>query len=208
MEKYRWFRRLSRIATAGLLTVTAVLLAYSLANVALMAVDQRRAPYSSDLKTLAWQLDWHERAYNFSPVTPGQLYRSGEPDNRFLDYVHQRYGIQRLISLNGRGGPRKLHEQARKLGLETHIFDWTSRAVPPRDELDHVLALFSLPGPALVHCAAGKDRTGFAIAAYRLKQGWTLEKAFAEMEQRWHRPGKRPWFQNWLREHASAFVTP
>jgi len=35
--------------------------------------------------------------------------------------------------------------------------------------------------PVYVHCAAGVNRTGAAIAAYRVKHcGWTLQRALAE----------------------------
>lgn len=36
----------------------------------------------------------------------------------------------------------------------------------------------------LVHCMAGRDRTGFVCAAYRiLVEGWTLDKVWKEMKQ-------------------------
>ncbi|HUV86117.1 MAG TPA: hypothetical protein VMX79_03305, partial [bacterium] len=36
--------------------------------------------------------------------------------------------------------------------------------------------------PVFVHCHAGVDRTGFVVAAYRVKvEGWTPEKAYEEM---------------------------
>ena len=36
--------------------------------------------------------------------------------------------------------------------------------------------------PVLVHCAEGKDRTGYAIAAYRIvEQRWDADSAIQEM---------------------------
>lgn len=34
--------------------------------------------------------------------------------------------------------------------------------------------------PVYVHCLRGKDRTGIVCAAYRMSQGWTLERAWDE----------------------------
>jgi protein tyrosine phosphatase (PTP) superfamily phosphohydrolase (DUF442 family) len=39
------------------------------------------------------------------------------------------------------------------------------------------------PAPVFVHCREGRDRTGLAIAAYRLSTGWTAEAACAELPQ-------------------------
>jgi protein tyrosine phosphatase (PTP) superfamily phosphohydrolase (DUF442 family) len=45
--------------------------------------------------------------------------------------------------------------------------------------------------PVLVHCAAGHDRTGTAVAAYRVVvSGWTADQALAEMRAF----GAAPWY--------------
>ena len=44
-----------------------------------------------------------------------------------------------------------------------------------------LLSRASMPKTIYIHCLHGMDRTGFAIAAYRmLVQHWTLKKAYQE----------------------------
>ena len=54
--------------------------------------------------------------------------------------------------------------------------------------------------PAFVHCAAGKDRTGYFVATYRIiEQNWTADDAIHEMFDFGYHPW---WFRNpsFLRE--------
>lgn len=170
---------------------------------ALMAAGSWPQPYGSEMRALSWHLDWQDRAYNVAVVVPGRLYRSAQPDERLIEYLHERYGIGRITTLNGRREHR-YHAHARALGIEVHRFAWTSKRVPPDAELREVLGLIrGSTQPVLVHCAAGKDRTGYAIASYRmLEQDWPLEETLEEMRQHWHNETKRPWFFAALRERG------
>jgi protein tyrosine phosphatase (PTP) superfamily phosphohydrolase (DUF442 family) len=52
-----------------------------------------------------------------------------------------------------------------------------------RVDLDAVLhAIDENPKPVFIHCREGRDRTGLAVAAYRVDQGMALGDAFAELE--------------------------
>jgi hypothetical protein len=55
--------------------------------------------------------------------------------------------------------------------------------LPPKPaELDAALDIIKRSTFTYVHCLHGVDRTGFVIAAYRVKvQGWTWEEAYGEM---------------------------
>jgi hypothetical protein len=142
------------------------------------------APYNAAAKTIAWSVAMPEPAYNFDTVVPGRLYRSGFPDARFLEYVQRRYGIQHVVSLFGAS---EVHARAKELGMKVTILDWRRREIPPAQDVKMLLDLFEGNERVLVHCKAGRDRTGFAIASYRiLRQGWPLLGAVEEMEAHGH----------------------
>jgi protein-tyrosine phosphatase len=142
------------------------------------------APYNATAKTIAWTIDMPEPAYNFDTVVAGRLYRSGFPDARFLDYVRRRYGIQHVVSLFGAS---EVHARAKELGMKVTILDWRHRREIPAQDLKMVLDLFEGNERVFLHCHAGRDRTGFAIATYRiLRQRWPLQRAVEEMEAHGH----------------------
>jgi len=43
-------------------------------------------------------------------------------------------------------------------------------------------AIAESPKPVFIHCLLGRDRTGLAIAAWRLTQGVVLEKVMSELD--------------------------
>lgn len=178
--------------------VAAVLAVSSLAIwVALMATGWIRAPYSSFAKQLAWLGGFEERAYNFGVVVPGRVYRSGRPDMRFLHTLRERYGVERIVSLNDEND---FHDAARAAGFDVTVFDWSTNRLPPAEELERVLGAMDEGPPVLVHCSQGADRSGYAVAEYRItRQGWPLPRVFEEMNGYWHKPDERPWFQAALR---------
>ena len=142
------------------------------------------APYHVTAKTIAWGVGMHEPAYNFDTVVSGRLYRSGFPDARFLDYVRRRYGIQHVVSLFG---DSEVHARAKELGMKVTVLDWRHRRKIPAQDLKMVLDLLDGNERVLVHCKAGRDRTGFAIASCRiLRQDWLLQRAIEEMEAHGH----------------------
>ncbi len=108
----------------------------------------------------------------------GKLYRSAQPTAEGMRAA-ERLGIRTVVSL--RSGQRDA-----PLALGT---DLLLRHVPMRAWDPHfpaaVAALSAIavsPGPVLVHCWHGADRTGMVVALYRmLEQGWTREAAIREM---------------------------
>lgn len=145
-----------------------------------MHLNWYRSPYSQYGKRLAWMLGIPEPAYNFDVVLPGRLYRSGMPDDRFLVYVQKAYGVRHVVGLTG---AVPVYETARKLGMQVTIFDWT-RAAPTSQAMRAVLEVLNANEGVLVHCNAGRDRTGFVIATHRvLRQHWSVDRAIQEMER-------------------------
>lgn len=161
-----------------------------LAALALLAFDGGllRPPYPPLGRDLAWWIGDPAPAYNFAAVVPGRIYRSGRPDDALVRHVRSSRGVTRLVSLSG---PVPAHDTARALGMEVDVFAWSGRQLPPEHELEAVLDLLDAGGPVWIHCEHGMDRTGLAIAAYRVRrQHWDVERALAEMARYRHTPGE------------------
>jgi hypothetical protein len=159
-----------------------------LAGAVVMGISHRwfRAPYPPVGKQVAWRLGYPEAGYNFDTVVAGKIYRSGSFDEGFIRYVHEHYGVRRIVSL---AGPLAAHETARRLGIRVTVFSWVPSEPPPPGEFKAVLELLEDQDPVLVHCSSGSDRAGYAIVAYRvLRQSWSLEQAVAETKKYWHDP--------------------
>jgi hypothetical protein len=126
-------------------------------------------------------------AYNFNVVVPGRLYRSAKPDSFFFLYVKYYYDIQQVVSLIG---PVRGHTTAARLGIKVHSFSW--RGPPALSDMQAALALLDNGKPTLVHCRAGRDRTGLLIAAHRMtRSAWPRERAIAEMSRFGHDPKEK-----------------
>jgi hypothetical protein len=94
------------------------------------------------------------------------------PDARFLEYARRRYGIEHVISLVGSS---EIHEKAKELGMNVTILDWRTLERPVGD-LKILLRLFDRGEVVLLHCKAGRDRSGYAIAIYRIqRQHWRID---------------------------------
>lgn len=118
------------------------------------------------------------------PVTP-QLWRSGQPIGRDWRELWD-HGIRHVIKLNS---PDSIDAVPFGMTLEPiHIPDEEAQSkIDPSvlaridAALDTALAMGRV---VLVHCTAGKDRTGIVVARYRVrKQGWSKDDAFKEWER-------------------------
>lgn len=191
-------RRAARGIALGAIALAAA------AGAARLAVDRGwlRAPFPALGKRVAWALGAPDGAYLFGVVTPERVFRSARPDARFLRRLRDTYGVRRVVSLAGRG---PAEDAARSLGMEVQSFQWRVSELPPRQEIDALLAWLDAGPPVLVHCASGSDRTGLAIAAYRVaRDGWTPDAALAEMARYGHRPKRHPQLQRELRALLEA----
>ena len=127
-------------------------------------------------------------------VTDG-IYRGPRPDQADFDAM-ARAGVRTVIDLQGKaskvipGETLRARQQRRAMseraGLRHYNIPTTlSRIDEPteQEELLRIAALMNEPGnqPVYVHCAAGKDRTGMAVAVYRiLYQGCSYAQARKE----------------------------
>jgi len=115
---------------------------------------------------------------NFYRVTP-ELYRGAQPDAAGMRKLKE-LGIKTIVNL------RLMHSDADEIGrldiAGEHIR--IDPFKPNMDELVRFLRIATDPNraPVFVHCQRGIDRTGMAVAAYRIVVcGWTKTQALDEM---------------------------
>ena len=148
-----------------------------------------------------WWLDggrYRFKPRRFGVVQEGAVYRSGQIHPNLIRDVLTTHGIDVIIDL-AQDPPhdeaaRAEHEAAKALGVRmVSIQGLDGNGIGP--VTSYVEALTALIQASrqgeqvLVHCAAGSQRTGAAIAWYRLLvQRWSGPHAYEDFEkyQRWH----------------------
>jgi tyrosine-protein phosphatase SIW14 len=115
---------------------------------------------------------------NFAQLSPA-LYRGEQPTREGFAEL-KKLGIKTVVNL------RSFHDDSRLLeGTGLRYFRMHEKAWHPEDE--DVVAFLNIVAnpenqPVFVHCQQGSDRTGYAVAAYRMvEQGWSADDAIAEM---------------------------
>jgi tyrosine-protein phosphatase SIW14 len=119
----------------------------------------------------------------FAVVADGALYRSGllQPDQ--LEEAIDRYRIRTVFSFTF--GERQEQEKVcTAKGVKRFFAYLPGDGVGPDDPYLRFIEIASDPAnhPILVHCSAGVQRTGGAVALYRtVIEGWDFDRAIAEM---------------------------
>jgi tyrosine-protein phosphatase SIW14 len=118
---------------------------------------------------------------NFGQVTPN-LYRGGQPTPEGMKAL-KKLGVDIVVDMRG-GRQETENKIADKLGMRyisipSHCpfptdKPWAQFLAVIRDNPDRKI---------FVHCRLGDDRTGLAIASYRIAdEGWTAAEALNEMQ--------------------------
>jgi protein tyrosine phosphatase (PTP) superfamily phosphohydrolase (DUF442 family) len=115
---------------------------------------------------------------NFYEVSPA-LYRGAQPTREGLDEL-RRIGVKTVVSL------RAFHGERGAVAAAGFAYERISFKVwhPEDEDLRRFLAIVTDPArqPVFVHCLRGADRTGTAVAVYRVcAQRWSREDAIDEM---------------------------
>ncbi len=107
------------------------------------------------------------------------LYRGAQPTREgFVEL--QRMGIRTVVNLRSEHSDLQLIQ-----GLDLkYVAIPMNAAFPKEEDFRRFLAVARDPAsqPVFVHCQHGSDRTGTAVALYRVAvQGWDREEAIQEM---------------------------
>lgn len=118
---------------------------------------------------------------NFGEVTPN-LYRGGQPGADGLKQL-KKMGVSIVVDMRS---SRSQHEQraVEELGMEYVSIPWHC-PFPSDDAFVQFLKVIERNPrkKVFVHCRLGDDRTGMAVASYRMaEQGWSADEAMKEME--------------------------
>jgi hypothetical protein len=120
----------------------------------------------------------------FQEISPGLL-RGGIPSENEISALKNIWGVKRIISLDLEAG-EKIDNICNKLNIEHLIIPLLDI---DRDSLDktikflskNIVELMEANKPTYIHCVHGRDRTGLAVALYRIKgQGWSEDQALSE----------------------------
>lgn len=111
---------------------------------------------------------------NFGFVTP-DVWRGGAPTAAGLQTL-AKLGLKTVIDLREDGSPDVPPPGVRIVHLP--VSAWRADLVPAQ----HLLAVIAAnPKPVFIHCLQGRDRTGLAIAEYRLAMGMSAKDACREL---------------------------
>ena len=117
----------------------------------------------------------------FSRVS-GNIYRGGEPNDDSLEALADVFKINTILSLDGEIG-QKISNKVKELGMNHVIIPigGIESIEMVRRLQDSVSSILNNNQPVYVHCRHGSDRTGMAIAIYRIQsENWSPQKALVE----------------------------
>ena len=148
-------------------------------------------------------------------VERGKIYRSGQLSSALVKRVLEQHKIQIIIDLNG-SDPNWADQVAEKnaaelLGIEhTHYKlkgDGTGEILNYAKAIRAIVTAKQENKPVLVHCAAGAQRTGGVIAAYRvLVENVSPPEARAEMMRYGWDPGSDKKLTDFLNRNMAALA--
>jgi hypothetical protein len=146
---------------------------------------------------------------NFGMVSAGMLYRGARPD---MAAIHRlctsAYRIKTIVNLEMEDDDLSAIQRENVRYFHFPIiptpFFWLSGGGAQIQQFLAVVAKAENQ-PVYVHCRHGADRTGEAVAAYRiLVQGWGYEKAAGELTLYHHFEMLYPQVKQYLRTLAAA----
>lgn len=153
---------------------------------------------------------------NFEPVSPG-IFRGARPAARDLEFLVQKLKVRTVIDLEGNVGGAVAREKKRLLRLggdaetvefvEAPFSPWTKMETREEAQVEEVLRILADPArrPVYIHCKHGEDRTGMLVGLHRVRnEGWTPEKAWAEMKRLHFHDGAFPRMREYFWRNAQA----
>ncbi len=115
---------------------------------------------------------------NFYKVSD-KVYRSAQPDSKVFKDISG-MGISAILNLRNHHTD---NDEAKGSMIKLYHVKMNAGSITPDQLLEALIIIKDSPGPILVHCWHGSDRTGAVIAAYRMVfQNWTRTQAIDELK--------------------------
>jgi undecaprenyl-diphosphatase len=110
---------------------------------------------------------------NFHPITPGEAYRSGQPDDHMLAQYKEQYKIKSVLNLRGSHPGESWYEEelaaSTRLNLVHYDVSLSASSELKDAEVRQLMDIFrTAPRPILIHCQAGADRSGLVAAMWKV----------------------------------------
>ncbi len=142
-------------------------------------------------------------------VDDGILYRSAQPYPNHIKNLVEAHNIRTLLVVREGTSEhvQKERQTALEQGVNTVHIPVKSREPIPDEQVRDFFRCVDDPDnqPVLVHCSAGRHRTGYLCALYRIeRQGWTVERAIEEMLSFGFDAEQHAVVLEQLRQHKSA----
>lgn len=121
---------------------------------------------------------------NFGQVSP-TYFRGGQPQGQDYDNLAA-LGVKTIIDLTDTDGQAGEKASAERAGMSYVRIPMSTHESVSDAKIAQFLGIVddAAKQPVYVHCVGGRHRTGVMTAIYRMtEQGWTADKAFAEMKQ-------------------------
>lgn len=150
---------------------------------------------AASVPSAAWAEPALEGVRNFHRVND-RIFRGGQPTEEGFRNL-AKLGVTTVIDLRHVKEHSTTDEAAtvQRLGMRYVNVPMPSLKTPRTDQLAKVMELLDSGERVFVHCHQGKDRTGTAIAVYRIERdGWTNARALDEAEQlgmHWYHRGMK-----------------
>lgn len=109
------------------------------------------------------------------------IFRGGQPSPTDLQILSDVYGVKRIVSLDGSIG-NNIAPVVRSLGMEHIVIPIGGQESSPLIGFlkENIATLLDIQ-PVYIHCRHGSDRTGMAIAMFRVQcEGWSPDDAMDE----------------------------
>jgi len=151
----------------------------------------------------------------FGVVEPGRIYRSGQISPSIIRETLARYDIRTVVSLQDYDANDDKHRAEREatdaLGIRELHFplrgDGSGELRSYASALAEMARADRDGAAVLVHCAAGTERTGAAVAFYRLLvQGRPASEVYQELRRGGWEPGDNPQLLVYMNEHMDELA--
>ncbi len=121
---------------------------------------------------------------NFHKVNEN-LYRSGQPDEDEFESLHTFNGIRSVLNLRENNSDKDEIDAVNKRwnhAITLYEIPLDTGKITEEDLYKILTVIRDAPKPLLIHCWHGSDRTGCAVAAYRIVvENWSVEDAISEL---------------------------